>query len=107
MAAAVNGPALVVWDPAAGTQLSNTTGLFANDYGNTVVGVAGATVAVNEYLEHTFGGEYYVLHLYDVSTGAELRVFDAYDGVRPLLLGSDGSHAYTLEPPDVITWCRW
>jgi hypothetical protein len=26
---------------------------------------------------------------------------------RPLLLGSDGSRAYTLEPPDVITWCRW
>jgi WD40 repeat protein len=105
LAAATNGPAVVVWDPRSGTEISKITGL-ANDQ-NGVLGVAGGTVAVNEYLEHTFGGEYYVVHLYDVSSGAELRVFDAAGAAPPLLLGADGTRAYTLEPPDVITWCRW
>jgi WD40 repeat protein len=105
LAAAMNGAALVVWDPRNGAQLSNTTE-FTDPYDNTVLGVAGSTVAVNRYWMHTFDADYYVEHLYDVPTGTELRVFDGYDGVRPLLLAPDGAHAYTLEPPDVFTWCR-
>jgi hypothetical protein len=45
-----------------------------------------------------------------VLNGTELdqwRTADGtYVGVRPLLLGADGTRAYTLEPPDVIVWCR-
>jgi WD40 repeat protein len=105
LAAALNGTALVVWDPHDGAELSKTA-VSASGYANTVLGVARATVAVNEYLVHTFAADYYVAHLYDVPSGVELRAFGAYGGVRPLLLGADGTHAYTLEPPDVIVWCR-
>jgi len=105
LAAAVNGTALVFWDPRDGTELWKTA-FFSSGYGDTVLGVAGATVAVNQYLVHTFEADYYVAHLYDLPSGVELRAFEAYGGARPLLLGADGTRAYTLEPPDVIAWCR-
>jgi hypothetical protein len=105
LAAALNGTSLIVWDPRSGAKLSETAG-FSFGYGNTVLGVAGPTVAVNQYLVHVFPGELYVARLYDAPTGVQLREFDPYYGSRPLLLAADGSRAYTLEPPDVIAWCR-
>jgi WD40 repeat protein len=105
VAAALNGSALVLWDPSTGREIGTFPG-FASGFGGSVLGMGGATVAVDQYLAHTFEAEWYVARLYDVPTGVELRAFPAYGGHRPLLVGADGTRAYTLEPPDVITWCR-
>ena len=106
VAAALNGASLVVFDPRDGTEISNTPGFSPEAYQDTVLGVAGATVAVSRYLIHTFAADYYVTHLYDAPTGLDLRVFAGSDGSRPVLLAGGGDRAYTLEPPDVIAWCR-
>ena len=73
-------------------------------FGNAVLSIGTATVAVSEYLEHAHAADYYVTHLYDVATGTELRRFDS--GTNTVLLTPDGQRAYTLDGPDVIAWCR-
>jgi WD40 repeat protein len=106
LAAALNGASLVVFDPRAGTELSKTPGFSPAGYADTVLGVAGETVAVSTFLVHVFPGDYFVTRLYDAPTGAELRAFPGSDGTRPLLLAGAGDRAFTLEAPDVIAWCR-
>lgn len=106
VAAALNGASLVVFDPHAGTELSNTPGFRPTGYEDTVLGIAGATVAVSTFLVHVFPSDYFVTHLYDALTGVELRAFPGSDGTRPVLVAGAGDRAYTLESPDVIAWCR-
>ena len=107
LAAALSGTSLLVWDPRTGVELWKGGGVQSGAPAS-ILGVAGSTVAVNQFLTHTFWADYDVTNLYDVQTGAELRTFGGYSERAgwSLLLGPDGSRAYTLEPPDVITWCR-
>jgi WD40 repeat protein len=104
-AAVVNFDRLVVWDPRTGAEMSEVPGL-GTGLPSTVAAVAGATAAANDYLEPYNGVASWVLRLYDAPSGIELRAFDAGPATRLVLLGNDGTRAYTLEGPDVIAWCR-
>ncbi|HXU62416.1 MAG TPA: WD40 repeat domain-containing protein [Polyangia bacterium] len=104
LAAATNEKDFVLWDLLGAAAPLVVPGV-PYQY-SSILAVGTATVAVNEYLSHTFGGDFYVAHLHDTRTGTQLRQFAGYPGARPLLLSPDGQRAYTLEGPDVIAWCR-
>lgn len=63
----------MVWDPTSGNiALSPVAG---SD--NGIVSLGTATVAVSEYLGHEHAANFWIVHLYDIPTGNELRRFDS------------------------------
>jgi WD40 repeat protein len=102
LAAAVRDGGFVVWNPLSGGIALDLS--VSGVYGNAILSLATATVAVSQYLTHEHAGDYSITHLYDIPTGTELRRFDSNTGT--VLLTPDGQRGYTLDGPDVIAWCR-
>ena len=102
LAGAVDDGGIVLWNPLTGNIALDLA--VPDVFGNAILSLGTATVAVSEYAGHVHAADYMITHLYDVATGTELRRFDSSTGA--VLLTPDGQRGYTLDGPDVIAWCR-
>ncbi len=77
------------------------------DSEGTAVSSDGATIATDENVVHTHATDWSAVHVRDVATGTELRVFGATPVRRDIALREPAAdQLYTRQGADVAVWCR-
>jgi hypothetical protein len=108
------------WSRTAGTSPSDTLVVLRADDGTLVrelmavpwfpptLAPDGSIVADAVDVIHTHASEFVALHVWDVDSGALLRVFGAVSDVSPpqIAIPAGADRIMTLQAPDLAIWCR-